>query len=54
MKEIDIALAQARRLYHHYAQLEPPNRQWSSVAKDFGAIVETLEYLQHRYSSKDD
>ena len=46
MSEVDYVLAHARRLYHHYNNMTPPNRQYSRVAEDFGSIIENLEYLQ--------
>jgi len=52
MTEVDYVLAHARRLYHHYNNMTPPNRQYSKVAEDFGSIIENLEYLQtslHNY-----
>jgi|APGre2960657404_1045060.scaffolds.fasta_scaffold07029_9 hypothetical protein len=51
MTDVDIVLAQARRLYHHYTNLESPNRQFSRVADDFGSIVENLEYIQSKLHS---
>lgn len=48
MTDFDYVLAQARRLYQHYHKLTPPNKHYSSVAEDFGSIVENLEYIQHR------
>lgn len=55
MTEVDTVLAQARRLYHHYNNLESPNKYFSKVADDFGSIVENLEYIQsklHNVSTK--
>jgi len=48
MTDVDSVLAHARRLYHHYNNLEPPNRQYSRVADDFGSIIENLEYIQSK------
>lgn len=51
MKELDYAIAQARRLYHHYNNL---NRDCDSevVAHDFASIVENLEYIQQHFNKK--
>lgn len=46
MTEVDYVLAHARRLYHHYNKMTPPNRHYAKVAEDFESIVENLEYLQ--------
>ena len=48
MTDVDSVLAHARRLYHHYNNLEPPNRQYSRVADDFGSIIENLEYIDRK------
>lgn len=45
MKELDYTLAQARRLFHHYNNLDKDCNS-EVVAQDFASLVEMLEYVK--------